>query len=316
MATAETNIVTEVALLRSQVATLEQLLEVHEQVTTEQNQRIEQSINLIQEQQRILHAVLNSISDAVIVADAQGQIILRNPAAHRICGREIRLGASLDHMDWPTFHQADLTTIYPVSELPLSQVLRGVVADHVELVIAHDNASHTIVSASAEPLIDEQHIQRGGVMVLQDITTRRQAEAEQSAHQQAIIEAQESTLRELSIPLIPVADDIVVMPLIGAIDSKRAQDIIRALLNGVNEQRARIIILDVTGVSIIDSQVANAIVSAAQALRLLGASVVLTGIRPEVAQTIIALGVDLSGIKTLGTLQAGIAAALRGTQSP
>jgi rsbT co-antagonist protein RsbR len=315
MAAAETTTVTEVALLRSQVATLEQLIEVHEQVTVEQNQRIEQTINQIQEQQRILHAVLNSISDAVIVADAQGQIILRNPAANRICGREIRLGALLDQTDLPMFHQADLTTIYPVSELPLSQVLRGVVGDHVELTIMRDNATHTVVSASAEPLIDEQHIQRGGVMVLKDITTRKQAEAERSAHQQAIIEAQESALRELSIPLIPVADDIVVMPLIGAIDSKRAQDVIRTLLNGVNEQRARIAILDVTGVSVIDSQVANAIVSAAQALRLLGASVVLTGIRPEVAQTIIALGVDLSGIKTLGTLQAGITAALQGSQS-
>jgi rsbT co-antagonist protein RsbR len=306
MAAAETTTVTEVALLRSQVATLEQLIEVHEQVTVEQNQRIEQTINQIQEQQRILHAVLNSISDAVIVADAQGQIILRNPAANRICGREIRLGALLDQTDLPMFHQG---------ELPLSQVLRGVVGDHVELTIMRDNATHTVVSASAEPLIDEQHIQRGGVMVLKDITTRKQAEAERSAHQQAIIEAQESALRELSIPLIPVADDIVVMPLIGAIDSKRAQDVIRTLLNGVNEQRARIAILDVTGVSVIDSQVANAIVSAAQALRLLGASVVLTGIRPEVAQTIIALGVDLSGIKTLGTLQAGITAALQGSQS-
>jgi anti-anti-sigma regulatory factor len=126
-----------------------------------------------------------------------------------------------------------------------------------------------------------------------------------------IIRSQEAALRELSTPLIPLSDAVMVMPLIGAIDSKRAQQILEALLQGVAATRATTVILDITGVLVVDTQVANALVRAAQAVKLLGAGVVLTGIRPEVAQTLVGLGVDLRGIATLGTLQSGVALALR-----
>jgi len=135
-------------------------------------------------------------------------------------------------------------------------------------------------------------------------------EQERVELQQQVIAAQQAALRELSTPIIPIGEGVVAMPLIGNIDSARAQQVIETLLEGVGESRARTAILDITGVQVVDSQVADALLRAAQAVRLLGAEVIITGIRPEVAQTLVGLGLDLSGIKTLSTLQAGIAYAL------
>jgi anti-anti-sigma factor len=132
--------------------------------------------------------------------------------------------------------------------------------------------------------------------------------------QQQIIDAQRDTLRELSTPLIPITDEVMIMPLIGTIDSGRAQMVMEALLEGVARHQARLVILDITGVAVVDTQVAQAFIQAAQAVRLLGAQVMLTGIQPQIAQTLVTLGVDLSDIITRGSLQAGIASALTATR--
>ncbi|GAB4117374.1 MAG: hypothetical protein Fur005_24510 [Roseiflexaceae bacterium] len=144
-----------------------------------------------------------------------------------------------------------------------------------------------------------------------DITKRKQDELDRIALQQQVIDAQQAALQELSTPLIPVSANAVVMPLIGAIDSRRAQQVIEALLHGINLHKAEIAIIDITGVLLVDTQVARAIVQAAQAARLLGTEVVLTGMRPEVAQTLVQLAVDLQGITALRSLESGIALALR-----
>jgi rsbT co-antagonist protein RsbR len=123
-------------------------------------------------------------------------------------------------------------------------------------------------------------------------------------------DAQRNALRELSTPLIPISDEVVIMPLIGTIDSGRAQMVLETLLEGVARYQASLAILDITGVVTVDTQVAQALVGAARAVRLLGAQVMLTGIQPQIAQTLVHLGVDLSGIQTQGSLRAGIAAAL------
>lgn len=154
-----------------------------------------------------------------------------------------------------------------------------------------------------------QLIGTGGIST--DITERRRADLDRARLQQEVINAQQAMLRELSTPLIPLADGLVIMPLIGAIDSNRAQQVIESLLHGVDQNHADTVILDITGVPIVDTQVAAALIQAAQAVKLLGAQVILTGIRPEIAQTLVGLGVDLSRIQTQGSLQAGINAVLR-----
>lgn len=168
------------------------------------------------------------------------------------------------------------------------------------------------VSASHLELDGKNYI----LAFVRDISERKRAEAERVVLQEQIIAAQQAALRELSTPLIPIADGVVVMPLIGSIDSNRAQLVLDTLLEGVVASRATTTILDITGVLVVDTQVANALLRAARAVRLLGAQVVLTGIRPEVAQTLVGLGADMSGIITRGTLQSGIAYALAAAAAP
>lgn len=105
------------------------------------------------------------------------------------------------------------------------------------------------------------------------------------------------------------------MPLIGTIDGARAQRITESLLHGIIETRARTAILDITGVATVDTQVADALLRAARAVRLVGADVILTGMGPEVAQTLVGLGTNFEGITTLATLQSGIAFAMNGGAS-
>ncbi|NJO08178.1 MAG: GAF domain-containing protein [Chloroflexaceae bacterium] len=162
--------------------------------------------------------------------------------------------------------------------------------------------------------LDEQAVAR----LLADILTlametgdRHRMEAERLAFQQQVIEAQQAILRELSTPLIPFSDHILIMPLIGTIDSGRAQQVIETLLEGVATHHATHVILDITGVRVVDTQVAGALISAAQSVRLLGAHIILTGIAPMIAQTLVHLGVDLSSITTLGSLSNGINYAIR-----
>lgn len=151
-------------------------------------------------------------------------------------------------------------------------------------------------------------------LVASDITAQKhaeamqmQAEAERADLQQQIIATQQSTLRELSTPLMPISEHVVVMPLVGSIDTQRAQMIQETLLEGVSTYRAELVILDITGVPVVDTQVGSALIQAAQSIRLLGAQVILTGIQPQIAQTLVQLGVDLRSIRTAATLQQAVA---------
>lgn len=118
-------------------------------------------------------------------------------------------------------------------------------------------------------------------------------------------------VRELSTPVIPIVEGILALPLIGTIDSHRATQITDHLLHEISRQQASVVLLDITGVPIVDTIVASYLIQAIKASQLLGAQCVLVGIRPEVAQTMVGLGMDLTGVTTLATLQEGVAYGLR-----
>jgi rsbT co-antagonist protein RsbR len=134
-----------------------------------------------------------------------------------------------------------------------------------------------------------------------------EAQAEQVRLQEEALQQQAQLIAELSTPLIPIHDRVVLMPLIGQMDANRAQKIMETLLAGVATNHADYAILDITGMPVVDTQVAHALVQAARAIRLLGTEIIITGIRPEVAQSLVGLGADLSDIVARGTLQSGIA---------
>jgi anti-anti-sigma factor len=120
-----------------------------------------------------------------------------------------------------------------------------------------------------------------------------------------------AAVRELASPVVPVLEGILVMPMIGAIDSQRALLLMDSLLHAIEHHRASVVILDVTGVPIVDTHVARTLLDAAHAVKLLGAQTVLVGLRPELAQTIVGLGLDLSGLITRADLQSGVSYAIQ-----
>ena len=146
--------------------------------------------------------------------------------------------------------------------------------------------------------------------IIRDISAEKQLQHEQALLREDLIKTQQRLIEELSTPIIPVTDDILVLPLIGSIDSPRAQRIIEALLEGLEDYQARIVILDITGVPNVDSDVANYLMQAAMASRLLGTEAVLVGITPQVAQAFVDLDIELTGVVTRGNLQSGIEYAL------
>jgi anti-anti-sigma regulatory factor/GAF domain-containing protein len=158
----------------------------------------------------------------------------------------------------------------------------------------------------------EKRVEERTAELQREIVERKRAQEESAKLQQEVIEAQRRTLQELSTPIIPVMDRIIVMPLIGGIDEMRARDITRALLAGIRQQRAKVVILDITGVPLVDSDVADHLNKTIQAARLKGARTIITGVSDAVAETIVDLGIDWSDIVTLSDLQTGLIAALRG----
>lgn len=131
-----------------------------------------------------------------------------------------------------------------------------------------------------------------------------------AAHEE-IISNQAAQIRALSTPIIPMYNGILVLPLVGTIDSHRASHVMETLLEGIGREQAEVVIVDVTGVPIVDTGTANYLLQAARAAHLLGAQVVLVGISAEIAQTIVQLGVELAGLVTRANLQDGIEYALR-----
>jgi rsbT co-antagonist protein RsbR len=126
-----------------------------------------------------------------------------------------------------------------------------------------------------------------------------------------VIRQQQEAIRELSTPVLQVRERLLILPIIGVIDSQRARQLTEQLLRGIRQNRAKVVVVDITGVPTIDSTVANHLVQTVEASRLMGASVIITGLSSEIAQTLVTIGVDLSKMNAVGDLQGGIEEAER-----
>src|SRR5438477_11819814 len=125
------------------------------------------------------------------------------------------------------------------------------------------------------------------------------------------IREQQEAIRELSTPVLQVRERLLILPMIGLIDRQRARQLTEQLLQAIRTNRAKVVVIDITGVPAMDSNVANHLVQTVEASRLLGATVIVTGLSPEIAQTLVTIGVDLRTMHTVGDLQGGIEEAER-----
>jgi rsbT co-antagonist protein RsbR len=126
-----------------------------------------------------------------------------------------------------------------------------------------------------------------------------------------IIREQQEAIRELSTPVLQVRERLLILPIIGVLDSARARQVTEQLLGAIQSHRAKVVVIDITGVAAIDVTVANHLVQTVEASRLMGASAIITGLSSKIAQTLVDLGVDLSMMRTVGDLQGGLEEAER-----
>jgi rsbT co-antagonist protein RsbR len=268
----------------------------------------------LRDQQALIRAFLDALPIGVFVIDAQQLPSFANRIAHELLGTPERAEGVVSILS-DRLRVAGTNQVYPLDRLPLASALRGEpgMVDDIEL---QTNAGRVPFRAHAVPVRDASGTIAFALLAFSDISEEKRAAAALRLREQQdqLIQAQSDALQEISTPLLTISEGVVVMPLVGAVDSRRTQQINEALLHGVSAQRAQVAIIDITGISIVDTQVANALIHAAQAVKLLGAQVVLTGIRPEVAQTLVGLSVSLESIVTRGTLQSGIAFALNSTR--
>jgi rsbT co-antagonist protein RsbR len=241
--------------------------------------------------------IIESMSALVLVLDEQARIKTVNDAVTSLCGhaRSELLGQPIQQ-------------VFP--DVDVAVVLRDGVAIHLE-TSGRTKAGASFPALFSASLMRNRKRQIEGIVCIgRDLTESKRAEEERLRMRDAM-QRQAILVEELSTPLIPITDDVVVMPLVGTMDQQRAERVCEALLRGVVERRAKAAIIDVTGVRAVDRPGLEGIVSAAKGLRLVGAEVILTGIRPEVAAILMSLDVDLRGIVTSGSLQSAIVDLLR-----
>lgn len=250
--------------------------------------------------------LVDSSTDFIGIADLEGHALYLNEAGRNMVGlesleaaRRTLVSGYFDPVDLPYVQETILPEVMRTGrwegEYRFRHMVTGaMIPVHYSLFLTRNEKNEAI----------------GLATITRDLRSIKRVEAERQRLQDEIIRMQASALAELSTPLIPISDRVVVMPLIGTVDEARAKQVLTTLLEGVMERKSTIAILDVTGVSVVNAAVANALGHAAQAVGLLGAQVVLTGIRPEVARTLIELGMQFERLTVRSTLQSGIAFAM------
>jgi rsbT co-antagonist protein RsbR len=238
--------------------------------------------------------------------DLQSAVQQRDPAESRAQSQRSRelLRKALLHGEWEEYEKTlrGQGAGYARAGLPLTSWSRLIRAMRVTLL------PRLIEAYASEPDRLLAVIRANGdffdrvLVVLSDEYLRTKEE---------VIRQQSEALQVLSTPVLRVRDRLLLMPIIGVIDTFRARQLTEALLKAIRSDRARAVVIDITGVPAVDSRVAQHLVQAISAARLMGTAAIVTGLSPDVAQSLVALGIDLGGLRTVGDLQGGLEAAER-----
>ncbi|MEO7912147.1 MAG: PAS domain-containing protein [Roseiflexaceae bacterium] len=259
----------------------------------------------------LLQRVIDTFPDPIFVKDLQHRWIACNSAHCTLMGRPY--AAIIGHSD-PDYFPPEQVTIFWQGD---DQVISTGQPIENEEMHAQMDGSVRVIWTRKFPLKNVQGDVIGVCAIITDITDFRRKQEQVAAleaeitAQLEVIQGQNAMLDELSVPVIQVWEDILLLPLVGAIESRRAAQVMENLLESVGRTSAQIVIIDITGVPIVDTSVASYLIRAVQATQLLGCQSILVGISPEIAQTLVGLGVDFSRITTRATLQNGLEYALK-----
>jgi PAS domain S-box-containing protein len=239
-------------------------------------------------------SLLEASLDPLVTISAEGKITDVNEASVQVTGvpRERLIGTDFsNYFTEPEKAREGYRKVFS----------EGYVRDY-PLAIRHASGRLTEVLYNASVYKDEQGKVLGVFAAARDITERKRAEER--------IQQQSKDIMELSTPVMQVWQGVVAAPLIGSLDSQRTQQFMERLLNRIVETNSPVALVDIMGVPTVDTQTAQHLIETISAVRLLGAQVVLTGVRPAIAQTLVHLGVDLTGIVTRSSMSAGLQVAL------
>ncbi|RRR69784.1 MAG: STAS domain-containing protein [Candidatus Viridilinea halotolerans] len=241
---------------------------------------------------------LQATPEGVAVADRNGKITFSNPSAQAL---GFQMGQTFTALLDTTYHE------------PIAQLAQG---GGGELRIEHQERLYDL---ALTPVHDHRGARRGTLLLTRDMTERaqRRVELEQERAQLAATVAQleasqreranlNATIQALALPLIPVLPGVLILPLIGDFTHERIDDFMSILLEGIEARRARTVLVDLTGLALLDMAGAQGILAAIRAAELLGAHCVLVGIRPEVAEALVALGLPLDGLTAAATLEQAV----------
>jgi rsbT co-antagonist protein RsbR len=254
----------------------------------------------------LLQSVIDTFPDPIFVKDVQHRWIACNRAFCELMGRPY--AEVIGHGDADYFPPEQVKVF---AEGDDRVVATGQPIENEEL-ITHQDGSVRVIWTRKFPLKNDQGTPIGSCGIITDITDFRRRQEQVAAleaeirSQIEVIQGQNAMLDELSVPVIQVWENILLLPLVGAIESHRAAQIMENLLESVGRTSAQIVIIDITGVPVVDTSVASYLIRAVQATQLLGCESILVGISPEIAQTLVGLGVDFSRIITRATLQNGL----------
>lgn len=254
-------------------------------------------IEPIQLKATLLDALLEHIPDRVYFKDKESRFFAVSKSKAR------GTGLTRDQFEGKTdfdFFSEEEAKEMRADEVKIMETKEPVI-DKVQQIELTDG-KEMWVSASKVPFYDKKGNLMGTLGISRDVTRLKTLELEK----QEKIEAQREELIELSTPVIDVWEGVLTVPILGALDSERASRVSEALLTEIVEKNAKVAIIDISGITAVDSAVADRLIRTAKAVRLVGAEAILTGVGVEVAQTIADLGIDMEGLKTMSTLKDGL----------
>jgi PAS domain S-box-containing protein len=247
-------------------------------------------------------AILEATSDFVATKDMQGRLTYMNQAGRRLLG----IGEDED------------VTPYTIRDVHPDWAVRLIESEGIPAALEHGiwTAETGLLARDGREIDVSQvlllHRDDNGEpeylsTIARDITERKEADER--------LRAQQLALLELSAPVVKIWDRVLLVPLVGSLDSSRSQMLTEQLLSAIEEHEAAVAIIDVSGIAVVDSMVAKHLLSTVAAARLMGAECIVTGIRSRIAQTMVQIGVELQDIITRNTLAEGLKAALRITEA-
>lgn len=301
----------EIERLRARVAALEEQLAERER--SEAAARAEATT---------LRAMIEQLPIGLMAADSTGKVTLVNPVAMKFVG-DGTVDQAIDEL-LPSFgiFEADKTTIINPENVPLARALRGEQVRGAELFLRSQTFPDGVwLEVHAAPFVTADNAVAGGVATFLDCGQRKFLEEEATAQNAALTAAEAEKLEiitrlrtaveQLSTPILELWEDVLALPVIGIVDSRRSAEMMERLLQEIVQKQSRFVIIDLTGVEVIDTSTADHFMKLVKAVGLIGARCVLTGIRPAVAQTLVDLDVSFGQLETLRNLRHGLRYCLR-----